>query len=185
MVGSNHAGKWIRVARLGVLCLCLGAGLSRGEDFRLESVGARGGFSGEETSRDFYQAEVFGNWKLPWSLDLGKEWRIDPRLDLTAGWLTDDGKHAALGSLGPSLVLKRERLPLSLDVGASPTLISRHHFPEQNLGRTLQFTTHAGLEWRFAEHWSLGYRFQHMSNGGLSKHNPGLNMHLFGLAYQF
>jgi lipid A 3-O-deacylase len=168
-----------------VPCLCFAANSGGGQDFRLESVGVRGGFSREDTSRDFYQAEVFGNWRLPWSLDLGKQWSLGTRLDLTTGWLTDDGKDAALGSLGPSFVLERERLPLSLDVGASPTLISRHRFPEQNIGAALQFTSHVGVEWRFAEHWSVGYRFQHMSNADLARPNPGLNMHLFSLSYLF
>ena len=155
------------------------------QDFSLESVGTRGGFSGEDTSKDFYQAELFANWRLPLTLDLGKQWSLGTRLDLTAGWVTDRGEDAAIGSLGPSLVLRQESIPVALDVGLSPTLSSRHNFPEQNLGTTIQFTSHAGLEWKFAEHWSLGYRFQHMSNADLSKHNPGLNMHLFGLTYYF
>jgi hypothetical protein len=41
------------------------------------------------------------------------------------------------------------------------------------------------LNWDFATHWRLGYRFQHMSNAGLSQPNPGLNMHMFALSYLF
>ncbi len=46
-----------------------------------------------------------------------------------------------------------------------------------------QFTSHVGLNWDFAEHWRLGYRFQHISNADLAKPNPGLNMHLVTLSY--
>jgi hypothetical protein len=53
------------------------------------------------------------------------------------------------------------------------------------LGTDIQFTSHVGLNWDFAAHWRLGYRFQHMSNADLSRDNPGLNMHLFALSYVF
>jgi hypothetical protein len=41
------------------------------------------------------------------------------------------------------------------------------------------------LNWDFAAHWRLSYRFQHMSNAGLSLQNPGLNMNMFSLGYIF
>ena len=167
------------------MCLLAGVGLSQAADFHLESVGARAGFSENQTTREFYQAEVFGNWTLPWDWDLGKKWSLQSRLDLSAGWLANIGKDAAIGSVGPTLVLGWERLPLSLEGGFSPTLLSRHDFVEKDLGTYVQFTSHVGLNWDFARHWRLGYRFQHMSNADLSKHNPGLNMHLIGLSYRF
>ena len=59
---------------------------------------------------DFHQAELFGNWNLPWGWDLGKEWHLQSRLDLSAGWLGDRSQNAAIGTLGPTLVLSRARL---------------------------------------------------------------------------
>jgi len=154
-------------------------------DFRLESVGARGGLSASTTGEDFYQAEAFGNWKLPWGWDLGKEWHLQSRFDLSLGWLGDSGHAAAIGAVGPSVVLGRERLPVSFEGGVSPTLMSRHEFGTKDFGSEFQFTSHVGVNWDLAAHWRLSYRFQHMSNAGLASKNPGLNMHLFGISYLF
>lgn len=168
-----------------VVSLLLWAGPVRAEDFRLESVGVRGGFPGSHSGRDFNQAEAFANWNLPWGWDLGKEWRLQTRLDLSAGWLGDRGNNAALVSLGPSVVLGRERLPVSLEGGVSPAFLSRHKFGSKDFGTEAQFISRVTLNWDFVAHWRLGYRFQHMSNAGLGSKNPGLNMQLFGISYLF
>jgi lipid A 3-O-deacylase len=167
------------------LALLVGASRSRAQEFRVDSVGMRGGFAQKFYARQFYEVEVFNNWKLPWSWDLGKEWFLNTRGDLSTGWLSNDATQSALGTVGPTFVLGRARLPLSLDVGISPTILSRHVFPDRNLGSLLQFTTHIGLSWDFASHWSLDYRFQHISNAGLAFPNPGLSIHEFGISYHF
>lgn len=127
---------------------------------------------------------MFANWYLPWAWSLGRQWNLKTRLDFSAGWLSDTVNNAAIGTAGPTLIVGRERLPVSLELGVSPTLIG-HHFDSRNLGTYIQFTSHVGLNWDFALHWRLSYRLQHMSNAGLANHNRGLNMHLFGLSYLF
>ncbi len=185
MVNSKRACPWISVPSWVVAGLLTWGSLGWAEGFRLESAGVRGGLSANNDRQEFTQAEVFGNWNLPWNWDLGKKWRLQSRLDVSGGWLGDRGDDAAVGTLGPTLVLSRARLPLSLEGGSSPTLLSNHEFGSKSLGMDFQFTSHVGLNWDFARHWRLGYRFQHMSNAGLSSDNPGLNMHLFGLSYCF
>ncbi len=185
MVIPRRAWRWIVATGWLVSVLLPWAGPAQAEGFRLESVGARGGFSSNQSGQEFYQAEAFANWNLPWDWDLGKQWHLQSRLDVSAGWLGEPDKDAAIGSAGPSLALSWERLPLSLEGGVSPTLLSETHFGSKDFGSALQFTSHVGLNWNFAEHWAVGYRFQHMSNAGLSSSNPGLNMHLFGLSYRF
>jgi hypothetical protein len=63
--------------------------------------------------------------------------------------------------------------------------LSQSDFGAKDFGVPFQFTSHVGLNWDVTSHWRLGYRFQHMSNAGLDAHNPGLNMHMFGLSYLF
>lgn len=99
-------------------------GLGRAEAFRLEAAGARGGFSANESGREFSKVEGFISWNLPWSWELGKEWGLQSRLDLSAGWLGNGGRAAAIWSVGPSLVLGRMRLPLTLEGGVHPTGLS-------------------------------------------------------------
>lgn len=42
-----------------------------------------------------------------------------------------------------------------------------------------------GLTLRLGQDLGVGYRFQHMSNGGIDKPNPGLDLHAFALNYHF
>jgi hypothetical protein len=138
-----------------------------------------------ESGPNFNSAQVYANWNLPWGWDLGKEWRLQSRLDVSAGWLGDGYDNAAIGSAGPSLVVGRQRLPLSVELGSSPTLLSRHEFSTKDLGAYGEFTSHIGLNWDLGRRWRLGYRLEHISNAGQSRHNPGLNLHVFGVSYRF
>jgi lipid A 3-O-deacylase len=185
MLFPDKPSRWTRVSGWLLPWLLLCAAVGSAEDFRLESVGARGGISANLTGMSFNQAEFFANWNLPWTWDLGREWLLASRLDFSAGWLADHDDNAFIGTLGPTLVLNRERLPVSFEWGVSPTLLSQYAFGSRNFGTYIQFTSHLGLNWDFAAHWRLGYRLQHMSNAGLGSHNRGLNMHLFGLSYVF
>ncbi|HWX19376.1 MAG TPA: acyloxyacyl hydrolase [Candidatus Binatia bacterium] len=176
-------------ARLGIhIWLLTGlpiiAGAAEAPGFSLESVGARIGGSGTDRAHDFHQAEAFVNCNLPWKWDLGKDWRLQSRFDLSGGWLADPGRDAAIVTAGPSLLLGKAQFPLSFEGGASPTLISRHEFETKDFGTPFQFTSHLGLnlDWR---HYRVGYRFQHMSNAGISDRNPGLNLHVIALSYLF
>jgi lipid A 3-O-deacylase len=155
------------------------------EEFGFESAGARYGFPVDHRSQGFSQAEAFVNLNLPWKWNLGADWNVQSRLDASAGWLGREGFDAALVTLGPSLVLRDKWLPLSLEGGLSVTGLSRDEFGSKDLGGHLQFTSHAGLNWDFASHWRVGYRFQHTSNAGLRAPNPGLNLHLFAVSYVF
>jgi hypothetical protein len=185
MVLPKRTRRISAVIGWAVAWLLLIANAARAEDFRLESVGARGGVSAGNRGNEFNEAEFFANWNLPWAWDLGKEWRLQSRLDFSAGWLGDRGNNAAIGTAGPSLVVSRVGLPLSLDGGVSSVMLSRSEFGSKDFGMDLQFASHVGLNWDFARHWRLSYHFQHMSNAGLASPNPGLNMHMFGLSYVF
>ena len=145
----------------------------------------RYGISANQGRGEFHQFEAFGNWNLPWGWDLGPEWHLQSRLDLSAGLLGDSSQNAAIGTFGPTLVLGRARWPVSLEAGFSPTLLSSYKFELKSFGTEIQFTSHVGLNWDFAAHWRLGYRFQHMSNADLSQDNPGLNLHMLALSYVF
>jgi hypothetical protein len=151
----------------------------------LESAGLRGGFSGFGEGARFHQAEAFVEWNLPLRWDWTSGWHLQSRFDFTAGWISGRGEQAAIGTLGPSLELSWDRVPLTLDAGSSPTLMSKEQFGKTDFGTVFQFTTHIGLTWKIGSHLDLGYRFQHMSNAGIGPSNPGLNLHLFGAGWRF
>lgn len=110
---------------------------------------------------------------------------MQPRLDLSAGWLGDQGGDAAIATVGPTLVFGRKQFPLFLEGGVSPTIILGDDFTTKDFGTPFQFTSHVGVGWDCAAHVRISYRYQHMSNAGLSDHNPGLNLHVIGLSYLF
>ena len=174
------SAKWL-LASLVVITLSA----ARAQDLSWESVGARVGASASSRAHNFHEAEPFVNLNLPWSWRLESRSRIQSRLDLSAGWLADPGANAAMVTLGPSLIWTQERFPVSFEMGVSPTYISTHTFETKNLGTEFQFTSHAGLNLELSAHFRLGYRFQHMSNAGLAKSNPGLNLNMFALSYVF
>ncbi len=158
---------------------------ARAGDFSFESVGARFGAVASNSNNDLHQAEAFADWNLPWHWDLGAKWDLQSRLDFSAGWLGDSHRSGAVGTLGPLLALGCERFPISIEGGASPTFLSRWEFETKDFGDAVQFTSHIGLYWDITQHWRLGYRFQHMSNAGISQDNPGLNLHVLAVSYRF
>ena len=81
---------------------------------------------------------------------MGKEWYLQTRVDFSIGWLGDSDNDAAIGTAGPSVVLGRESLPVSLEGGVSPTGLSRSEFGSKDFGTEIQFTSHVGLNWDFA-----------------------------------
>jgi hypothetical protein len=175
----------LRVKALAIGLLFAAAHGCFGQDFRWESAGARFGFAPTGAGRDFHQADAFANLDLPWNWDLGSKWRLQSRLDLSAGWIGESSANAGIFTLGPTLVLGRRALPLSFECGISPTVLTRSDFPDKDFGLLFQFTSHGGINWDISRHLRLSYRLQHMSNADLSRHNPGLNLHMLGLSYLF
>jgi hypothetical protein len=173
-----NKAKWLLLLLLTVSIASLRAGLP------LESVGTRFGFPANDAP-DFLQAEAFADFNLPWRINLTTNWFVQPRLDVAAGWLGEKGADALIASAGPSAILGRRHFPLTLDLGSSPTVMSRDEFPGRDFGIPFQFTTHLGVDWQVCRHFSVGYRFQHMSNAHIATPNPGLNLNMFTASYDF
>ena len=148
-------------------------------------MGGRFGFPAKGTSEGFRLAEGFVDCNLPLSWRLGNNFLVKTRIDFTVGWLGGGGKEAATASAGPTFVLRYKDLPLSLEGGSSSTLLSRHEFGDQDLGGPFQFNTHIGLSWDVTRRWRIGYRYDHISNAGIYRPNPGLNLHTFAVSYVF
>ena len=175
--------KWFRGVCLVLLMAT--AQVIVAEDFHVDSAGARVGGSFGALGAEFAEADAFLNWALPWRWDVGREGWLQTRLDLSAGWLGDRRTDAFIGTVGPSIILGRDKFPVSLEAGVSPTIISRYQFATRDLGTLFQFTSHFGLNVDILSNLRVGYRFQHMSNAGISHSNPGLNLHMIGVSYLF
>lgn len=151
----------------------------------MAAAGARGLFAANPKSHTFEQAELFADMNLPWRWGSDPGWQLQTRLDLSAGVLHGRSDNGFIGTVGPDFVVRHGSFPANLELGVSPTLLSRTEYDGMNFGIPLQFTSHAGLNWELGDHFGIGYRYQHMSNAHLSSHNPGLNLHGVVLYYRF
>ena len=148
-------------------------------------IGLRGSIDGEAVDgEDFDKYQLFVDYPLPlaWHWDSG--WSLTNHLYVAVGSLEADGKSAFLGSLVPTLRLKHQNWPISLDIGSGPTFIGRDRFGAADLGGQFHFTSHFGIT-AWIANWSFGYRIQHISNASIESVNPGLDTHMLELAYSF
>jgi hypothetical protein len=149
------------------------------------SIGLRGGVNDNRNDENFEQYEGFTTWKLPWLWKWDDGWKIGMYLEANGGMLSGGGTSAFVGSIGPGFYISGFKERVEISMGINPTIISKHKFGDENLGGPVQFTSYIGLDFNFANHYRIGYRLQHMSNGVLYDSNPGLNMHMIEVGYRF
>jgi hypothetical protein len=175
----------LRLAAAGmVFCLCGDCRAGEPREFSIDSAGARVGFPGNLSGREFNEAEGFVLWQLPWQWEWRSGWRLDTLLDTSVGWL-GDGRDAAKFAAGPELVLRWKKFPVFLEAGFSPSILTRSEFATKDLGSVVEFTSDLGVGVDLGAHLRLDYRFEHMSNASLGDTNPGLNLHVVGASYRF
>jgi hypothetical protein len=63
--------------------------------------------------------------------------------------------------------------------------LTRDTFGNKDFGDYFQFTSHIGFKWQITKKFSVGWRFQHMSNGGIAEPNPGVNLEVLSAGYTF
>jgi lipid A 3-O-deacylase len=81
-------------------------------------------------------------------------------------------------SAGPGIEFNFIKEFSFIEAGISPTFITRHAFKSNELGGLFNFTSYAGIYFSPLKSLTAGYRFQHMSNAGLYRPNPGVNLHI-------
>ncbi len=105
---------------------------------------------------------------------------IHSRINTSIGALHGGGDTAVIVPMGPGLAWVSPSQQFVVEVGISPTLLSRHDF-----GGPFQFSSFAGLSFRPGQHIMASFRVQHMSNFSIYDHNPGLDQAMLGINYQF
>jgi len=156
-------------------------GLLHGADWSPRYGGLRFGASATSIDDFYHQTEAVLRWELHHPFDLGRSWWELTDVDFAVGTLRSQDSASLVSSLGPLIEIGRGQFPVSLAGGVSPTFLSEHEFNHDDFGLRFQFTSHAGFNVDLGKGWSLGYRFQHMSNAHLGSPNPGLNMHALTL----
>ena len=111
-------------------------------------------------------------------------WILGTGLNGSIGVLIQDGDSALLSTLGPVIYIRSPGGRVTFDAGGGFALIGEKEVGNHSFGGLFQFTAHGGLSYRFKWNVALGYRFFHVSDGGIFNGN-GLNRHLLELSYSF
>jgi hypothetical protein len=149
-------------------------------------IGVNVGTSNNHHAEIYRKCEFLGAVSLPWAWRGKSGWRFSLRVDFTAAVLKGGPDWAVLGSMGPSVSLRKGQWRLALDGGMAPALLSRHRFGKtDNLGGHFQICSHAGLTYLVHRRLTVGYQWQHLSNASVYSLNPGIDFHSLQLAYLF
>jgi len=150
----------------------------------LGSAGARIGLGSNQGAK-LTSFELFGTsptWK---SWQPNSTTSLSLSLEGSLGLLGKDDDLGFLARLGPLLDVTFDDSPIHLMLGTSAAFVADQKFGRLDLGSHYQFISSVGFDWHFAGDWVFGYRWQHISNGGLTETNPGLNLNTLSLAYRF
>jgi len=177
----------LALTALPLILLTSFATSSHGNEFngRIESVGVRGGWDAENDV-SLTQIGVFANSPALKSWSFGERAELTLNLLGSIGHLSGEGDDAVFVVLAPQLTLGFADWPVDLSLSSGPAYYSRDDFGDYDLGNNFEFVSKIGFDFSLSDTWSIGYRFQHTSNGGIdSDDNPGLDMHLLAAAYRF
>jgi opacity protein-like surface antigen len=154
----------------------------------VDAVSIEAGSSRQSPSTSVVRGALQWNWDSPWTN--GKGWQGTGFWDLSlAQWRTREaGRRYSLTDLAFTPTIRFE----STHGGSKPYAeagLGLHYlsdtliYPSRPFSTHLQFGTHLGLGVRFGDkgQFDLAYRFQHVSNAGIDKPNPGIDLHLIRL----
>lgn len=176
-----------RIACVAVACLGAACGLAQaqaqpagGLDWTLSAAGA--------AEANVSKLGVIAGWTQPAPLWQGAQWRLRLRHEVElAAWRVPKARD--LLELGYSPVLRLERplrggqALLFVEGSIGARLLSHTRVaPERSLSTAFQFSDMlgVGVQWGAQGRSTLGLRYQHVSNLGIKRPNPGLD---FGQLY--
>ena len=140
---------------------------------------------GDHRNEEYFRKyEFFFNWYLPWAWRPKSGWILASRLDFTGAALSAAGTTGFIGSVGPSLAVRKTGWIVGIDLGISPAFLSEDWYGSEDLSGHIQFVTHGGISLFPIRNLSIGYEFQHISNADIQQPNPGLNMHNIKISYR-
>lgn len=154
------------------------------DENKWNTAGIRAGISDQKSEKFFSKYEAFAVFGLPWNRRSENGWILGTFIEFNAGMIVSD-ENAFIGSVGPGLYYMTPGQGFAIIAGVYPTFIGQSKFGTEDFGESFQFTSEIGVNLNFCSRWTVGYRFQHMSNAGISNENPGLNTHMVELGFRF
>ncbi len=172
--------RWIII--LALLTFHTSTGIANDKEWN--TVGLRAGINDKRNDEFFSKHEAYATFSLPWKWSSEQGWIFGTFFGINAG-IVICKDNAFVGSMGPGMYLFTPAKGIAISAGIYPTYIGRSKFGAEDFGESFQFTSAFGINVNFYRHWTMGYRFQHMSNGGIFNENPGLNTHMLEMGYRF
>lgn len=141
-----------------------------------------------------YRLGLQWDWGKRW-FDTG-DWHLGGYWDLSLGHWENRSPfktNDSLIDLGGAQVFRFQKsnhsgLSPYAELGLGLHLLSKTSVgQERKFGSSFQFGSHLGVGLRFGDRgrYDLGYRYQHLSNGGIKAPNQGINYHLLRMQYHF
>ncbi|MDD2916176.1 MAG: acyloxyacyl hydrolase [Gallionella sp.] len=149
---------------------------------------------GNGDNTDTARVGAIWNWDKQWFAE--GNWLVTGFWEANAGtWRGNSaaGNNQTITDLGITPVFRlQQKTPSGFSPYAeaaigfhliSPTFM----YANRKFGSAFQFGDHVGFGVRMGERqqFDLGYRFQHLSNGGIKKPNQGINLNQVHFAYHF
>ncbi|MEC5408337.1 acyloxyacyl hydrolase [Paraburkholderia sp. MPAMCS5] len=186
----NKKKNAVRGLALKTLCAAVlfsGSGLVAADQFGVQVAGAIG-------DHHIKQLDLGLVWdpNLTW-WQIG-DWHFALIGEAHVGWwhTTEGNVHENIGEIGVTPIIRFINGAGSIrpfaEVGAGVRLLSSPRISSTlTLSTAIQFAELAGVGVQFGGHqqYLAGYRFQHVSNGGIKEPNPGINFHQLYLQYNF
>lgn len=147
-------------------------------------VGARLGM-GTNRGTQLSIFELFGTTPAWKSWQPNSATSLNLHFEGSVGVLWEDNDPSFLTRIGPLLDLTIDDSPVHFIFGTSAAFLVDEKFGRLDLGSHYQFISSAGFDWYFTDDWVLGYRWQHISNAGLTDINPGLNLNTVSVGFRF
>jgi hypothetical protein len=120
--------------------------------------------------------ELVAAFRLPWHRNLNQHWQLETLGLIGAGRLSGGNDTSGVYSLGLQVSIKPHHFGLYLSGASRVARLEDGIVGRINLGGRLQFLSFAEVGWRLIPHLSTGLRILHISNGGITDINPGINL---------
>ena len=126
-------------------------------------------------SQGFVSGELYLRVSLPWHSHWGR-WAITSQAQLGIAGMRVKDDSSSLLAAGPLLVMTSPTGRWYGEIGSRAALLTELSLGDVDLGYPLEFISHGEAGFILSNRARLGFRIQHISNGGLGDRNPGLNL---------
>lgn len=133
------------------------------------------------TAPDTRSASIGLHWDLPWRGTLGRRGNWSMYIEGSLGHWRTEGSLSSVTQLGAMPTLRYSfsgSAGLFVEAGLGVNLITPlYEARRREFSTQFQFNESLGLGWRSqaARGWAVTLRYQHFSNSGIKKPNPGEN----------